>query len=87
MIRPLLTELGLFITPFVAYAIFLWATRAGVLDPEHWPMRTVAGLTVSALALVAVGSFVLAQWSGAPPRSTYVPAHMEDGRFVPGTAK
>jgi hypothetical protein len=87
MIRPLLTELLLFITPFVAYAIFLWATRAGVLDPEHWPVRTVAWLTVSALVLVGAGFVVLAQMSGAPPRSTYVPAHMEDGRFVPGTTK
>jgi hypothetical protein len=32
-----------------------------------------------------LGSFlVLAEFSGAPPGSTYVPAHMEDGQFVPG---
>ena len=30
MIRPVLTELALFLTPFVLYAVFLWATRAGV---------------------------------------------------------
>ena len=28
MIRPVLTELALFLAPFVVYAIFLWATRA-----------------------------------------------------------
>ena len=38
MIRPVLTELALFLAPFVVYAIFLWATRAGVLDPESWPL-------------------------------------------------
>jgi hypothetical protein len=29
----------------------------------------------------------LAQFGGAPPRSTYVPAHMENGRLVPGTER
>ena len=28
---------------------------------------------------------VLAHFSGAPPESTYVPAHIENGKFVPGT--
>jgi hypothetical protein len=38
--------------------------------------------------LLMIGSFiVLAQFSGAPPGSTYVPAHVEDGRFVPGETR
>jgi hypothetical protein len=32
MVRPILTELALFLAPFVLYAVYLWATRAGVLD-------------------------------------------------------
>ena len=32
MIRPVLTEVFLFLTPFVLYAVFLLATKAGVLD-------------------------------------------------------
>ena len=84
MIRPILTELALFLTPFVLYALFLAATRAGVLDTNSWPWSTLAWLTIAALALV-VGSFVvIAQFSGAPPGSTYVPAHLEDGKLVPG---
>jgi len=44
-------------------------------------------LVIVSLALV-VGSFlVLAQFSGAPPGSTYVPAHIEDGRLVPGATR
>ena len=32
-----------------------------------------------------IGSFVvLAQFGGAPPGSTYVPAHIENGELVPG---
>jgi hypothetical protein len=44
-------------------------------------------LLIAAFLLV-IGSFiVLAQWGGAPPGSTYIPAHIEDGRFVPGQTK
>jgi heme/copper-type cytochrome/quinol oxidase subunit 3 len=87
MIRPLLTETALFLAPFAAYAVFLLATRAGALDPTAWSLRILAWLTIAALVLM-VGSFVvIAQFSGAPPNSTYVPAHMEDGKFVPGRMK
>ena len=84
MIRPIATEIGLFLTPFVLYALFLLATRAGVLQSSAWTMRRLSGLLIASLILI-VGSFVvLAQFSGAPPGSTYVPAHIdEDGKFVP----
>ena len=87
MIRPVLTELALFLTPFVAYAIFLWATRAGMLDPAQWTLPRLAWLVIAALMLM-IGSFVvLAQFGGAPPRSSYTPAHIEDGVLVPGQTK
>ena len=88
MIRPVLTELALFFTPFALYALFLWGTkRGGVLDLANWPMPHVLYLLIAAFLLV-IGSFiVLAQWGGAPPGSTYVPAHIEDGKFVPGQTK
>ena len=47
----------------------------------------VATLAIAALALM-LGSFIyFAHFSGAPPGSTYVPAHIENGKFVPGTTK
>ncbi len=87
MIRPILTELLLFVAPFAGYAIFLWATRAGVLHPDSWPLRTVATLTAVALLFIAVSFVVLAQITGAPAGSTYSPAHMENGRLVPGQTR
>ena len=87
MIRPIFFELLLFLTPFAAYAFLLWARNHGVLDPEHWPLRTVVLLTVAALLLIAVSAVATAIFSGSPPGSTYVPAHVEDGRLVPGTTK
>jgi hypothetical protein len=87
MIRPVFTELALFLTPFAVYAIFLIATRSALLNWASWPPRTIAGLAIAALILM-VGSFVyLSHFSGAPPGSTYVPAHVEDGRFVPGRTR
>lgn len=87
MIRTLSIQLLLFLTPFALYAAFLWATRSGVLEPKSWPMSRVGWLTASALILV-IGSFIaFAQFGGSPPGSTYVPAHIENGRFVPGRTK
>jgi len=87
MIRPVATEIGLFLVPFVLYAAFLVATRAGVFDPKSWTVRRLAGLVIASLILM-VGSFlVLAQFGGAPPGSTYVPAHIEGGKFVPQTTR
>jgi len=84
MIRPVFTELALFLVPFAVYAVFLWATRANVFEPESWPLPRIITLTIIALVLM-IGSFVvLAQFGGAPARSTYVPAHIENGKFVPG---
>jgi hypothetical protein len=87
MIRPIFTEIALFLVPFLLYAVFLWATRAGVLDPSAWSLGRLAWLVIAALSLM-VGSFVyLAQFGGAPPGSTYVPAHVDDGRLKPGVTK
>jgi hypothetical protein len=87
MIRPFATELILFVAPFVVYAIFLWATQADILHPESWPLARLAWLTIAALVLMAGSFIVLAQWGGEPKNSTYVPAHMENGRLVPGITK
>jgi hypothetical protein len=85
--RSIFTEFILFATPFVAYALYLWATRTGVLDEKAWSRPRLVWLVMVALVLV-IGSFViLAEFTGAPPRSTYIPAHMENGRLVPGVEK
>ena len=87
MIRPVLTEVGIFLIPFAVYALFLIATRSGVLTQAAWPLHLLAKLTLGALLLVVVSFILLAHFSGAPPNSTYIPAHIENGRFVPGVEK
>jgi hypothetical protein len=87
MIRPVLTEIGIFLIPFALYALFLLASRSALLAPSSWPIRMVARLVLGSLLLVVISFILLAHFSGAPPRSTYVPAHIENGRFVPGVEK
>ena len=88
MIRPLFTEAALFLAPFAIYAAYLWVTRAGMLDVASWSMPVLAWLTIFALALMIASFLIIAQFSGAPPNSSYVPAHVdENGKFVPGTEK
>ncbi len=87
MIRPVFTELALFLAPFVIYAIFLIATKSALLDRAAWSPKRLGALVIVAFLLM-IGSFVyLAHFSGAPPGSRYEPAHVENGRFVPGRAR
>jgi hypothetical protein len=86
MIRAL-TEIGIFLIPFGVYVLFLLATRTDVMVPASWPIQMVARLLLGSLLLVIVSLILLAQFSGGAPNSTYVPAHVENGRLVPGVEK
>ena len=60
--------------------------------PACWCRRPgrshlLAKLVLGSLLLVIVSFVLLAHFSGAPPNSTYVPAHIENGKFVPGVEK
>jgi uncharacterized YccA/Bax inhibitor family protein len=87
MIRPALTEIGIFLFPFGVYVLFLLATRSGVLVPASWPIQMVARLVLGSLLLVLISLVLLAQFSGSSPNSTYVPAHIENGKLVPGVER
>ena len=57
------------------------------MDPESWPVSRLIWLAIVSFLLM-IGSFVyFANYTGAPPGSTYVPAHIEDGKFVPGQVR
>jgi len=87
MIRPALTEIGIFLVPFGVYVLFLLATRSGVLVPSSWPTQQVARLVLGSLLLVILSLVMLANFSGGSPNSTYIPAHIENGKLVPGVEK
>jgi len=87
MIRPALSEVGIFLIPFAVHALFLIATRSGLLVQSSWPLHVIAKLVLGSLILVVISFILLARFSGAAPHSTYVPAHIENGRLVPGVEK
>jgi hypothetical protein len=85
--------LALFAAPFLLYVLLLLALRAGLLEPKRWsPTLRAVGIMV---CVILIGAFVGGAWflvqfvqfSGAPPGSTYVPAHIDHGKFVPGTTR
>jgi hypothetical protein len=87
MIRPALTEIGIFLVPFAVYALFLIATRSGLLVQASWPIQSVAKLALASLVLIVLSLILLARFSGGSPNSTYIPAHIENGKLVPGVEK
>ena len=87
MIRPALTEIGIFLIPFVVYALFLLASRNGLMLQTSWPVHIVARLVLGSLLLTILSLVLLARFSGAPANSTYIPAHIENGKFVPGVER
>src|SRR5918994_2049559 len=60
MLRPVLTELALFLTPFALYALFIFATkRGGLLDRANWPLPRMFWLLIAAFLLVIASFLVL----------------------------
>lgn len=82
MWRAIVETALLFLTPFVAYAIFHLLQRRWPFVRELWHGRivsllTIAGLLVAILGVVTMGLTRLKQ-------GAYVPAHVENGKLTPG---
>jgi hypothetical protein len=82
MTRVLIEELLFFLLPFALFAIWLLIRRKSPLKRAHWDGQVswivLAGLVLT-LATLLVTAFIAPRGGGA-----YVPAHMENGQFVPG---
>lgn len=74
----------LFFAPFVAYAVWLHFAGHGWRAPERWRGVPLAVLVGAGVVCVVGSLFALALTSGGSTKALYVPAHMENGRFVPG---
>ena len=83
MWRAVLDPILLFSSPFAAYAVFLFIRNKYPFRVEHWKKSAVSTLTLAGLAVAASG--MLAFGLLAPRhKGAYVPAHIENGRLVPG---
>ncbi|WP_363348215.1 DUF6111 family protein [Methylocystis echinoides] len=82
MWRAFLETTLLFLTPFLAYVAFQLLQRRWPFVAELWHGRIVSALTISGLLLAIGGMVTLAlTWR---EQGAYVPAHVENGRLVPG---
>jgi hypothetical protein len=87
MLRKILFTVVPFLLPFIAYGIYLFATRrarakagAGTgFDEAPWAWLFCAALALTGASLIALWAF-----SGAPAGGEYIAPHMENGTLVPG---
>lgn len=74
-----LAEIGLFLAPFGLFLLWRW------LSPRVRPgMLWIGTIVLVALAGVAIGYGLKERMD---PHARYIPAHMQDGRIVPGEAQ
>lgn len=78
MIRILFTYILPLLVPTVIY--FLWLRfSSGTQEREHpWPWLIGAGVLLAAIVLAGLALL------GGTPDGVYEPAHLEDGKLVPG---
>ena len=73
-----------FLVPFVIYGLWLLATRRNFGGVEDWQVKTIAVLSlVGALVMLAAIALFI-HFDRDPPGGKYVPAHIENGKIVPG---
>ncbi|MHB2167101.1 DUF6111 family protein [Alsobacter sp. R-9] len=82
MSRALAEELLLFLLPFLLFGLFLALRRRSPFQRVHWDGH-VSWLFLAGLA-VAFGYLMWTGFTAERGTGPYVPAHMENGRFVPG---
>ena len=82
MWRAILEPALLFASPFAAYTIYL-ILRQSPFEMEHWTKGAVSTLTLAGLVIAVTGMIAFGIFA---PRheGAYVPAHIENGKLVPG---
>ena len=82
MLRRVLEEFGLFLIPFALFLVYLVLAGRNPLRRVHWDPHLLR-LALAGLAVV-IGSLVYEGLFSERRPGGYVPAHMENGRLVPG---
>ncbi|MBT3532514.1 MAG: hypothetical protein HN478_01470 [Rhodospirillaceae bacterium] len=84
MLRNFLFHVVPFLLPFIAYGLYVFATRraraqGAAFDEAPWYWLFSVGLALTGASLIAVWAF-----TGAPAGGEYIAPHMENGTVVPG---
>jgi hypothetical protein len=84
MLRYIAFNAIFLLLPFAIYAVWLLATRGSAANVGDWTFRTIAGLAVGGVVLMAISLVFFINFQGDPPGGTYTPATIKDGKLVPG---
>jgi hypothetical protein len=82
MWRAYIETLLLFALPFVLYAVFHLLLLRWPFVASLWTRGRVSSLAIAGLVLAVIG--ILSLGLGSRETGAYVPAHIENGRLVPG---
>ena len=86
MIRALPRLLVFFLLPFLLYVVWLAARWENPMAVDRWTRKVLGPLALAGLACVILG-LVLTGLAAPRYEGGYLPAHVEDGRIVPGRMK
>lgn len=83
MWRMIVQPALLFLSPFAAYICYLALRRTYPFAVYHWTQSAMSALALAGL-VVAVAGMLLFGIFAERHEGAYVPAHIENGRLVPG---
>ena len=83
MIRVLPRLLLFFLVPFLLYLLWLAARLQNPLVFDRWTRKVLVPLSLAGLGCV-LASLVLIGVTAPRYEGSYLPAHVENGRIVPG---
>jgi len=81
MWRPIAESLGLFLLPFLLFAVYLALRMRWPLAIEHWTRSRVAALVIVGLA-AALAGLIGASLFAPRGQGVYIPARVENGVLV-----
>ena len=81
--KLLLIDLAIFLIPTLGFWLYVQVLKLQKGERDL-PLTPVLLLTISGLALVALSLVALGLPQAHAPGEVYEPAHMEDGKLVPG---
>lgn len=84
MLRVAITNILLFVLPFVLFALYLRFGRQVDAALSGWSTRALALCLVAGVLLVAGSLYFLEAQGRGPTTGRYVPPSWEDGKLTPG---
>jgi hypothetical protein len=76
-----------FALPFIAYGIWLLATRGTATRGSDWPVKVLGLLSIAGAVLMVLGLVTVIHFTAAAPGQGYRPATVQDGKLIPGEFK